>query len=206
MKIKLPKPYLSWSAISLWNRDKDLFRRRYYENEKSPDNVFTLFGRETHTMLETQENLAHIPRHEIAELEIKTEIEGVPILGYIDNFSPKTKAFLDYKTAKNPWTEVEVQKLDQMPFYSLLIKEKFGKVKAKCQLIWLETRFKEVEEKVGSQIMVGEGNELELTGVFKVFNRTIEEWERERIKKWIVKSAKEISEDYQNYLLKNESL
>lgn len=207
-KYKLPKKYLSYSAISLWQKDKDAFRQRYYYNEPFIDNVYTLFGREVHESLETKQNLAHIPRYSVSEMPIKIDIEGVPIIGYIDSFSPKSRSFLDFKTSTRlpdgsaRWNLVEVQKLMQLPFYSFLIEQKHGRVHPWCKLIWLETQFKASKEMVGSRIMEGEGNELELTGHYEVFRREIEPWERVRIKEIILESANEISKDYAKYTKK----
>ena len=206
--LKLPKPWLSHSQMSLWKRDKEKYRARYYQNEKDPDNVFSLFGRETHSLLETKKNLAHIPRFSVPELEIKVTIAGVPVLGYIDSFAPKRRSFIDFKTGirfpdgSPRWTQLEVEKSDQLPLYSLLIQEKYGRVYPVCKLIWLETRFKPQKERIGSRVIEGEGNELELTGYYKVFRRVIEDWERENARKEVVRTAKEISADYKHWLSK----
>src|SRR3990167_7252438 len=130
--IKLPKPWLSYSALSLWWRDKPQYRKRYYENdenEKSPDNVYSLFGREIHLLLEKNEKLKHVPRFSKREYEIRVDINDIPILGVLDCFAPKRRSFADYKTGIRKddgsprWSQVEVEKLNQLPFYSLLIEE-----------------------------------------------------------------------------------
>ena len=205
-KLTLPRAYLSHSQISLWKRDKEKYRARYFRNEKDPDNVFSLFGRETHSLLEKEKTLAHIPRFSVPELEIKVSVAGIPVLGYIDSFAPRRRSFLDFKTGiRFPdgaprWTQLEVEKSDQLPLYSLLIQEKYGRVYPVCKLIWLETRFKPQKERVGSRVIEGEGSELELTGYYKVFRRMIEDWERENARKEVARVAREISEDYRGWL------
>lgn len=205
-KYVLPKEYLSYSAISLWYKDEEAFRARYYRNEPVHDNAYSIFGREVHKKLETNKELKHIPRLPIAEKAIKVKIEDLPLLGYIDGFCDKTFAFLDYKSGIRKadgsprWTQLEVQKLEQLPFYAMLIKAKYGKVDKNSQLIWLETQWKEEEYTVGSQTLTGESNVLELTGYYEVFDRKIPKWEIDRITEWTLDGAEEISEDYQNYL------
>jgi hypothetical protein len=206
MDIKLPREYLSYSAIDLWCKNKEEYRNRYYRGIKPKDTPYTLFGREVHEKLENTDELQHIPRYPKAEIEIKTEIEGVPLLGYIDRFDPEEYRFLDYKTSirnkdgSSKWNDVAVQKLDQLPFYSMLIKEKYGEVHPEAKLIWLETAWREAEYAVSSQMLTINSDELELTGHFEEFTREIEEWERSRMKEWIVEKAGEISEDYKAFL------
>src|SRR3990167_8851286 len=83
----LPKPWLSFSALDLWQRDKARFRRRYYENIKELDTVYTLFGRAVHAAIDKDPAYEKI-RLPIAEKKIEVEICGVPLLGYIDTFDP----------------------------------------------------------------------------------------------------------------------
>lgn len=215
MKLTLPKPYLSWSSLNLWSKDKEQFRARYYRNEKLPDTPYTIFGRAVHDLLENDEGLNHIPRYPLKEVKLQTVIEGVPILGYIDSMEDShTRRFIDYKSSiRNPdgsskWTELEVQKLDQLPFYSMLIYENYAgpnKVKKgnhRAKLIWLETQWKQEPHQFGSCTLIGDGSELELSGYYEVFERVIEPWERQRMKEWVVKNAQEISDDYSKYYSK----
>src|SRR3990167_5504955 len=150
MKFTLPKKYLSYSALNLWWKDKNKYRRRYYENIIEPDNAYSLFGRETHKLLEEDENLKHVPRLSKSEFQINIKIADVPIYGILDCFGPTRHSFWDFKTGIRKedgsprWSQIEVEQSLQLPFYSLLIEEKFGKVHPTCKLIWLETRWKQV--------------------------------------------------------------
>ena len=201
MNFNLPKKYLSYSALNLWWRDKDAYRRRYYENERTPDNVYTLFGREVHEMLETDHHLINIPRFPKREIMLEAEIGGVPVMGYLDGFDPDDNSILDYKTSMKEWTQLDVEKLDQLPFYAMLVKANYKKLPKMTHIVWLETRWKQVEEKVGSVVMEGDGSELELSGRFETFDRKIGMKEVERMKARVVESAREISSDYQRYLV-----
>lgn len=204
--MKLPKPYLSYSSINLFLTNKEEFRNRYYLNIKSPENKFSLFGKEVHKALESGQ-FPHIPRYKKSEFPISVDILGIKVLGYLDSFEPSRKAFLDFKTGTykpdgSPrWTELEVQKSLQLPFYSLLLQQKFGTVQNLCKLVWLITRSKKKFIEFEGHQLESESDELELTGEFKVFNRRIEQFERDTIRELIVKTAQEISEDYQNYVL-----
>src|SRR3990167_1914351 len=125
--LQLPKGYLSNSAIDLWEKDKPRYRKRYYLGEKSGDTVFTYFGKEIHKQIE--EKKIKVPRYNKPEHRILTEIEGVPILAILDSFHDKRFAFLDYKTGgEGKWNQVKVQQLEQLPFYSTVVKASCGSV------------------------------------------------------------------------------
>lgn len=200
----LPKKYLSYSAWNLWLTNKNAFRKRYYENVKTIASPEMLFGKEVAKLLE-KKKLLHIPRLEIAEHPIEIMIGDIPILGYLDSFSEKDKKFLEYKTGhltpngKPFWNNVTVAKHTQLPFYSLMIKTRYGSVDNHCQLIWLETEFKKKKIKFQKHTLTAISRELCLTGNVEIFDRKITEYERQKVKKSIIETAKEISEDYKSY-------
>lgn len=208
--LALPRAYLSYSALQLWRRDKRGFRRKYYEGINPPDTPYTLFGRQIAEKLESKEELVHIPRYEVSELECKTEIDGVPVLGYLDSFDPDENRILEFKTGirtpsgKPRWTNLEVHKHEQLPFYSMLVENIYGSVHPTVTLTWLETAWTERDvmffaDELDMTLYATE-NSLELTGYFETFTRTIEPWERERMREWVRVAAKEISEDHSAYL------
>ncbi len=210
MKYNLPKNYLSYSAAMLWLKTPDLYRRRYYLNEKPEDNVFMGFGKRIAEVLESRDfkdhpSLKDIPFYPISEHKLEVEIGGVPVMGFLDLYEPTTFSFGEIKTGivsktnGPPWDKVKVQAHEQLPWYSLMIKTAYGKVNNKCKLIWIPTRFKDVEDQLGSRKMTGQGKELELIGETHVFERSIAEWERKRLKDLIIKCATEISNDFTEF-------
>lgn len=211
-ELNLPKKYLSYSAISLWRKSKDQYREKYYENGPSFETVETIFGNHIGRLMENPEEVAKhpvlstIPNYPVKEHPIIVEIGGVKIMGYLDQFHDEKLAFIEMKTGhpnkdgKAPWDRVKVMKHDQLPFYSLLIEKKYGKVEPYCQLVWLETAFQKKSKEFAGHVLEAEGRELVLTGKVEVFKRRIAKWERERIEKMIVDTAAEISADYTKYL------
>lgn len=200
MKLNLPRAYLSYSALSLWKKDKEKFRRRYYQNIKEKDTVFTLFGREVH------EEIAKNPAYDFIRLpksehEIRVTVAGVPIMGYLDTFNPNTGLFGEYKTGIRTksgdarWTQIEVEKHEQMPFYSLLIWETYGIKSNRPFLAWFETSADAKVQRIGG-VEIHSEQKLKLTGVYEIFWRKLYEYDRSRIKRWISASAEEISEDH----------
>lgn len=203
------KDTLSWSAYSLWTSSKDQYRKKYYEEIRpSFETAESIFGKKIGQYLEDgHEEVAHIKRYSHPEYKIMVEVEGVKLLGYLDSFGLKELAFLEYKTShknkegKHYWDAVKVAKHGQLDFYSMLIQEKFGKVTEECELIYLETEENVIKYKGHTLQPADKG--LRLNGNVKTFKRTIEQWERDAIKRKILEVAKEIKKDYEQYRKEN---
>ena len=204
------KDYVSYSALRVWKESRDLYRRKYYDGQLDTGTVYTRFGKRVAEILEKRDftdfpELHQIPHYPISEQSIEIELEGIKVKGYLDLFDPATNAFGEVKTGianptkVAPWSRVTVRKHEQLPFYSLLIKKKFGTVTNRCNLIWLETRFIRVEDTIGSRRMDRDSDDLELTGKMKIFPRSIYQWERDRIEQMIINTANEIAIDYESY-------
>jgi len=203
--LTLPKKYLSFSSLSLFYKNKDEFRRRYYESIKSPDSVYSMFGREVHEKIAKEKKYAPI-RLPVAEHKIEVEVCGVPLLGYIDTIDPDDNyIFNEYKSGiRKPdgsprWTQVDVQKHDQQPFYSMMIEEKYGVRTKTSNLVWLETAWEEDIRQLGG-VTLSSGRRLVLTGHYEVFTRRIFQYDRDRMRRWVKQGAKAISEDYSAWL------
>lgn len=210
-KYTLPKPYISYSAYKLWKTSRASYRARYYDplNSVTFSTAETRFGKAFAEMMENRHtDLAHVPSYEITEHEITVswpELGGINVFGKLDSFDQARLKFLDHKTShksktgKAPWSKSIVHRHEQLPFYSMLIQEKYGKVDPVCHIVWLET-------KVSNPVIRYEGYEFEqgkqvnLIGRPRKFRRYITQKERNEMKESIVKVVKEISRDYKKYL------
>lgn len=198
-KYYLPKPYLSYSAISSFLSYPADFRARYYENKPMITTPELAFGKRVGEMLEHgDESLAHIKHGDVAEKELKFEIDGVPILGYIDSFRTSDKYLFEFKTGKTPWTEARVAKHLQLDIYSLGVEMLEGSVNDECMLIWMETQKKELPQ--GGRRTHAGAYEIEFTGKVKEFTRVITKEQREEAYNTIVRVAQDISTDYCDWL------
>lgn len=209
--MNLPKKYFSYSQYDLWKKSKSEYRLKYYEGKESFETVETIFGKKIAKMLEddavvaAHPVLSKVPRYSKPEYDIQVEVEGIPIRGFIDTFEESDCSFLDYKSGhlskdgKIPWDAVKVAKHEQLPFYSVLLKEKHGKVNRKTGIVWLETAFKNKTVDFDGHKLSAETRELELTGKYETFYRIIPQWELKIMREKIVKAAYEISEDYTKY-------
>lgn len=203
MKYTLPKPYLSYSAINTFLTNPSDFRKRYYENKQLLVTPELLFGKKIGEMLEHgDESLAHITHGDVAEKELKFEVDGVPILGYIDSFRSEDKYIYEFKTGKTPWTQGRVEKHLQLDIYSLGVEVLEGCVSDECTLIWMETE--RVNKPVGGRVVHGQEYTIQFTGKVREFTRVITKEDRANAYDTIIRVAQDISEDYTDWLSSQE--
>lgn len=202
-KYYLPKPYLSYSAINSFMSYPADFRARYYENKPMIVTPELTFGKRIGEMLEHgDESLSHIQHGDVAEKELKFDVDGVPILGYIDSFRSEDKYIYEFKTGKTPWTQGRVEKHLQLDIYSLGVETLEGSVNDECMLIWMETQRKELPQ--GGRRTHAGAYEIEFTGKVKEFVRVITKEDRENAYNTIIRVAQDISEDYTDWLSMQE--
>lgn len=197
----MPRPYFSYSQYKLWNSSPASYRKRYYLNEEIKMNAETFFGKKVAQKLEDGDpDFAHIKKYAVMEHKILTNIEGtdVKLLAYLDTYSPTARCFGEYKTGRKNakgnhfWNQKTVEKHEQLDWYSMLIQESTGSVKDGCWLAHIETEKKNVTYN-GT---IFRNTSLQLTGKVFYYYRKIEQWERDLIKEKIIKTIKEIQEDY----------
>ena len=207
MKYDLPRGYLSYSAFDLWCRNKDQFRKRYYESEKPFETPETLFGKKIAEMIENNEHhddkiVSKIINYPCKEYEIEVDVKGLKIVGRLDQFHDTEYRVHEIKTGhrspsgKVPWDPVKVRKHKQLVWYSLLVELKHGKVHPEVILQWIETKFSRKSVEFDGHTLTANSRQLELTGTIKTFKRRIHKWERIKLLKEIQKTAADISEDY----------
>lgn len=198
----LPKPHISWSAFSTWKANPDRFKREYFENGKRLDTRFLQFGKSIASAIEDGTHKDVLPNLEVypeVEFQINAEINGVPILSYIDSYDPEKNVFREYKTGtlRNPWTPAKVYKHGQLLFYAVALKSITGKMPEYCHLDWIIT-----DDTKESASCWDKGNkQLQLTGHIKSFKRVFDEREITRMENEIAQVAGEISKAYQTFIM-----
>lgn len=208
MNIILPKGYLSYSSFSLWKRDKERFRRKYYYGEKDIDTVETIFGKKIAERLEDGEKIDGVIVYKNPEHRMEVEYKGIKLMGYLDSFDPETLSIAEYKTGhankdkKAPWDIVKVHKHEQLVFYSMLVFLKHKKYNKEIILQWLETDFSDKTIEFAGHVLTSQTRELKLTGRVETFKRKIYKYEITSLLKEIEKVAIEISTDYLNCIKK----
>lgn len=208
--MNLPKKYLSYSQISLWEKNKEGYRRRYYDNEPSAETLEMVYGKKIAKILETgrfndHPILGKIPRYDTPEHKIDLMIDDVPFMGYIDSYDSQGHRFIEYKTGRNGpnnkprWDLPAVYKTDQIPIYSLMIKEKYGEVDNLAHLVWLRTVFTKKTMEFEGHVLESDDKDVKIDGHFEVFERNVFEYERQAMREKIIRIANEIEQDYDYY-------
>lgn len=213
-QLMLPKtdsegvPYLSYSQYATWLRSKREYIRQYFLGESFTGNAYTDFGSKVGEAIEHNdfsefepdeaEFLKTIPRYDEFEREIKLQMDGFYIKGFIDtnsNKNGKVERLADYKTGDVDKKAAEYQSDDytQLDIYSAAILQDTG----------------EIPESVCVYLIGRAGNAfknepLTLTKEFVTIIKQVDEKRINEVKSKVQKVAEEISEYYQTFLKVNQ--
>lgn len=193
----LPHGYISWTQMSTWEQNRERYIREYIEGGRRLDTKALRFGKSIATLIEDGTHTSLLPNlvtYEYPEYEIRTTIEGVPILAKIDSYSEELDTFREYKTGKIAWTAKKVYAHGQLLFYATCL-DAIGKKVEMCYLDWLPTR-EFAEEGLWNEM----DKKLGLTGEIYTFERYFDDREIENMKERIKTTAEEITETYKQIL------
>lgn len=169
------RDYFSWSQFSLFNSSPLQFYKRYGLGEKLFTPAFDK-GKEFADYRETNE-IPHyvddplletvsklVPTLYNPEYELNVEFAGIKLKAFLDDVDNDLIEFHEYKTGKEPWDQLKVEKHEQLDFYAFMLYVfSDSKIIPKCTLYWIETE--EVEEPDGTK-------KLYYTGGVQKFERT----------------------------------
>lgn len=152
--INLPRGYLSYSQISLWQQNPKNYAQIYFDgrDELRTSNRAMEYGKVVADALEngidtgdllTDSAMLMLPKYDVADQEIRTTLPtkdgNIPILIKPDSLDSKTKDFIEYKTGRTAWTQKKVEKHLQLYFYALGIYLEYKVVPKNVRLVWIET-------------------------------------------------------------------
>lgn len=154
--INLPKGYLSYSQVQLWNNDRNRYTEIYFNSRDDlrVSNAGMDYGKVVAEALEKEKEtdiediLTHtavslLPKYDVRDQEIEVEWKSkdgwLKIIGRPDMLDSKTFNFREIKTGKTKWTSGKAQKHLQMRWYAMLIYIKHKKVLHEAYLDWIET-------------------------------------------------------------------
>lgn len=160
-------PYISWSQLSTWERDKNLYYELYVLGQKLPETPSLVLGKWVADELKKPVSKSkiieyfrkYLPQCEEREREMSANLEGVNLLGYYDGLNQSKDEIIEIKTGFK-WTQAMVDKHGQLDFYALMYWLRYKKLPKSVLLIWLKT------EKDNN-------GDVFLTGDFKIFKRKI---------------------------------
>lgn len=156
-----PRGYLSWSQMSMWEKDPNLYYQVYIENADQFRTKYLELGKRMATGLENGFDEQHdplfeslivfMPSYPKREFDIKAEFEGIPLFGKLDGWDGKNLTIGEYKTGKK-WTQAMVNQSGQLTFYAFLVWLKYKKLPKKIFLHWAKTQ----EDEMGNLSLTGD--------------------------------------------------
>ena len=186
--IQLPKTYISYSQVQLWNNDPERYKKLYMDDNQAYriSNSGMDYGKVVASALENEESTGDlltdaamllIPKYDVRDKEInvetKTNAGWLKIIGRPDSLDSKTKSFIEFKTGKGKWTANKAQRHPQMIFYAMLIYLAYGVVLNEAQLIWIQTE--DIVEPYSSSDWLPEDRKvIKPTGKVETFKVTFE--------------------------------
>lgn len=137
-----PKRPLSWSAISSFEYNPEEWYKRYILGEKGVDTREMEFGKLIADSFQTDKPLVPVILYKIVELPLSVVFNGMPLVGYIDTYDPKTHNFREFKTGKKEWDQKRANEHGQLKMYALLlfIMYKVKPENYKIHLDWIPTQ------------------------------------------------------------------
>lgn len=205
-------PYLSYSQISTWKKNKRDYMRQYFHGEKFTGNDYTEFGTKVGEALENNDFsefntvekkfLGTIPRYDQFERKIKLQMKGFYVVGYIDSNDLDKKGIvkniLDYKTGdiSTKVAEYEDEKYTQLHIYSAAIMQEQGTLPKTAKVVLID--------RTGNAF---KGEKLKLGKEYTTIIKDVTVESVSKVMDGIQETALEISAYYQTYLkmIKDES-
>lgn len=167
--ITLPRGYLSWTQLNLWEKNPRQYERIYFMGEQPPKSMYMAFGSEVADDAENgtseRESVKALnmllPTYKTVEhkidAEIKTQQGLLRVHGRLDTYEPIR--FRERKTGTVGWTQAKVNRHGQIDFYYMLVYLSTGKLPTEAWLDYAETR-------------VNDDGDLELTGNHESYDAT----------------------------------
>jgi len=142
---KFKKRPLSWSSISQFRYDPEVWYDKYINGAKQRATGPIVFGKNVGERLASEPQfLPEVPRLKEYEHELLVKIGKIQCIGYLDNFDLEGKSFSEFKTGKK-WTQEKANTHGQIDMYAAMIYLKYG-IKPEdldIKLIWLPTEEKQ---------------------------------------------------------------
>lgn len=208
--LRLPKkdkdgvPYLSYSQISTWKKSKRDYIRQYFFGEAFEGNSYTDFGSKVGEAFENDDYSAFsfeeqlflqgIPKYDQFEKQIKLQMDGFYVVGYIDTNTTLCERIADYKTGDIAKKRADYESEDyiQLEIYAAAVEQEFGKLPESIEVFL-----------IGRSGNAFQNEELKLTQEYITITRKVEKDKIEAVKQLVQETAEEISEYYKVYLTLN---
>lgn len=200
--------YISYSQLSKWKRSKRDYMRKYFFGEPDDNPALQKYGDFGHKVGEAYENndfsawseeeaeyLKSLPYYDEFEREIKLQMDGFYVLGYIDSNTAVedgyVKKILDYKTGEVAKRQSEYESSDykQVAIYSAALQQEYNKLPDEAIVVL-----------IGRNGNAFKGEELTLAMNDAIIPKEINQDVIDETLEYVQQTAEEISRYYQAYL------
>lgn len=142
-----PRPYLSWSQLTLFENSPKTYKRVYIDGGRIPINRGMALGKEIAEAIETGEStgdpikdlvVSQMPKLDIMEAELEATIKlgkiEIPLYGKADTAKKDLSAFKEHKTGKIRWSQKQVDNHGQITIYCVIIRALTGAIPKDIEL------------------------------------------------------------------------
>lgn len=200
--------YLSYSQKTKWKKSKRDYIRKYFFGEDEDNSGLQKYGDFGHRVGGAFENddyssfepdeiafLKTIPKYDQFEREIRLNMDGFYLKGFIDTNTDDLDKLADYKTGEiaKRQAEYESDEYEQLDIYSAAIEQETGKLPTDVKVFL-----------IGRSGNAFQREELTLTKEFVTITKEVTMERIEAVKKSVQSVAEEISDYYRVYLKLNE--
>lgn len=151
-----PRPYLSWSQISLFERSPEWYVRKYLYAQEEEQSPSMRLGKRLALALESQQQtgdatldklVSGFPPYPHREFQIEAPLDGVevPLYGVLDGYDIEKLRIGEYKSGRL-WTQKMVDESGQLKMYALLVWLKYKQMPSEIMLHWARTYTSELGE------------------------------------------------------------
>lgn len=112
---------LSWSAIASFRYNPEQWYSKYILKEKQEDTSEMRFGKLIADSFQTKKPLAPVVLYPVVEQKLSVMFSGIPLVGYMDTYDPKTYDFREFKTGKKKWNQKRSDEHGQLKMYALML-------------------------------------------------------------------------------------
>lgn len=200
--------YISYSQLSKWKRSKRDYIRKYFFGEPDDNPALQKYGDFGHKVGEAYENddfskwneeeaayLQSLPHYDEFEREIKLQMDGFYVLGYIDSNTKAedgyVKKLLDYKTGDVDKRKPEYESSDykQVAIYSAALQQEYDRLPDEAIVVL-----------IGRNGNAFAGEELTLAMNHAIIDKPIDQDVIDETLEYVQQTAEEISRYYVSYL------
>jgi hypothetical protein len=200
--------YISYSQINKYKRSKRDYIRSYFFGEDTATEALKKYGAFGHKVGEAYEDndfskwnkeeaefLKGLPHYDEFEREIKLQMDGFYVLGFIDTNTKLEEGFVkhigDYKTGEiaKRADEYKSDDYEQLDIYGAALEQEFGKLPESAKVIL-----------IGRGGNAFKGEELTLTMDVEIIDKEMSLKRMEQVKANVQAVAEEISGLYGSFL------